>query len=227
MRRTIAGLSNVGEQEQQAIAWVYLPDEPAVITRKLLAAHSPGKLFRMKSGKAWTLWALNNMFMRIQILIGKGQLAAQGLSIPDDEIKEFMASLAPTRQIRGQTVKKTKRNSYLEARRKLINRLACSLAPRWSLYAIRHTTWATNALQRGVDPLTTAILTGHGDPSTLSKFTSIWHWIWSTCWARRSVRCPKEIRHQPNSPGRANRYDASEVERLAVFSAGRHPRFVR
>lgn len=37
-----------------------------------------------------------------------------------------------------------------------------------SLYALRHS-WATNALQRGVDSLTVSILMGHEDPSTLAR----------------------------------------------------------
>jgi site-specific recombinase XerD len=45
---------------------------------------------------------------------------------------------------------------------------AAELAPRYSLYALRHS-WATHALQKGVDPLTVAILMGHKDPSTLSR----------------------------------------------------------
>jgi integrase len=40
--------------------------------------------------------------------------------------------------------------------------------PRYSLYSLRHS-WATHALQKGVDPLTVAILMGHQDPSMLSK----------------------------------------------------------
>jgi integrase/recombinase XerD len=38
----------------------------------------------------------------------------------------------------------------------------------FSLYALRHS-WATHALQKGVDPLTVAILMGHKDPSMLSR----------------------------------------------------------
>jgi integrase len=45
---------------------------------------------------------------------------------------------------------------------------ARELAPRYSLYALRHS-WATNALKRGVDPLTVAILMGHQDPSMLAR----------------------------------------------------------
>ncbi len=47
-------------------------------------------------------------------------------------------------------------------------RLKEKLGKKYSLYALRHA-WATNALQRGVDPLTVAILMGHSDPSMLSK----------------------------------------------------------
>lgn len=47
-------------------------------------------------------------------------------------------------------------------------RIQKKLKKKYSLYALRHA-WATNALQRGVDPLTVAILMGHSDPSMLSK----------------------------------------------------------
>lgn len=39
---------------------------------------------------------------------------------------------------------------------------------RFSLYAMRHS-WATHALERGIDPLTVAILLGHKDPSMLAR----------------------------------------------------------
>ena len=42
------------------------------------------------------------------------------------------------------------------------------LGTRYSLYAIRHS-WATKALQNGVDPITVAVLLGHHDPSMLAK----------------------------------------------------------
>jgi site-specific recombinase XerD len=47
-------------------------------------------------------------------------------------------------------------------------RLAESKAPKYSLYTLRHS-WATHALERGVDALTVAVLMGHRDPSTLAK----------------------------------------------------------
>ena len=57
---------------------------------------------------------------------------------------------------------------YIEARRKLRLRQAERLAQKYSLYTIRHS-WATHALERGVDALTVAVLMGHRDPSTLAK----------------------------------------------------------
>jgi integrase len=43
-----------------------------------------------------------------------------------------------------------------------------SLASGLCATAIRHT-WTTNAIRRGVDPVTAAILLGHSDPATLSR----------------------------------------------------------
>ena len=42
------------------------------------------------------------------------------------------------------------------------------LGKRYSLYALRHS-WATKALQNGVDPITVAVLMGHSDPTMLAK----------------------------------------------------------
>lgn len=78
---------------------------------------------------------------------------------------EFTESLNPQKQ---SGAPKTNAELLHEARRKLTYKEAMQLGTKYSLYAIRHT-WATNALQRGVDPLTVAILMGHSDASTLSK----------------------------------------------------------
>ncbi|MBX3452597.1 MAG: site-specific integrase [Planctomycetaceae bacterium] len=147
---------------------VYLTDKAAEITRRLVAAHPQGKLFRNRNGQPWTTNAVNNMFTRIQIRIGQQIMRERGLAVIDAAVEELIPSLNPKRRIKGRTVRKSQTDLAQEARRKLTYKLARSLAPRWSLYAIRHT-WATQALQKGVDPLTTAVLMGHTDPSTLSK----------------------------------------------------------
>jgi site-specific recombinase XerD len=46
--------------------------------------------------------------------------------------------------------------------------MACQHAEKYSLYTLRHS-WATHALERGLDALTVAVLMGHRDPSTLAK----------------------------------------------------------
>lgn len=147
---------------------VYLTDKAAAITRRLVTFRPEGKLFCNSRGQAWTTDAVNNTFRRIQIRIGQVVMKEKGLAVTEAAITAFIPKLSKTRKTRGKVIQKSDRELRTEARRKLNQRLAVANAPSLSLYAIRHT-WATNALQKGVDPLTTAILMGHSDPSMLSK----------------------------------------------------------
>ncbi len=147
---------------------VYLTDPAAEITRRLVATRPTGKLFCNSAGRPWTPDSVNCAFTRIQIRTGQRLMKEQGLKISEADILAFIPKLAHTRTIKGRTVAKSDAKLREEAKRKLTYKLACRLAPRWSLYALRHT-WATNALQRNVDPLSVAILMGHSDPSTLTK----------------------------------------------------------
>ena len=146
---------------------VYLTDTAAEIVVRLVRRYPGGRLFRSRTG-AWTTSAVNCAFVRIQIRIGKRLMKERGLAIKAEEIKRMIPMLKQTRTVKGEIVNKTDNDLWQEAKRKLTYRLACTLAPKWSLYALRHA-WATNALQRGIDPLTVAILMGHSDPSMLSK----------------------------------------------------------
>ena len=92
----------------------------------------------------------------------------RAMSIPAAEIASFVATLKPERTKRGVIVAKTPAELRCEAKRKLTNRVAKSLATRYSLYALRHS-WATHALERGLDSLTVAVLMGHADASTLAR----------------------------------------------------------
>lgn len=85
----------------------------------------------------------------------------------DAEIERLVPKLKPQRRVKKRIVLKTPAELRMEAKRKLTTQLACSLAPRWSLYALRHT-WATNAMKH-IDPLTCGILLGHADPSLLAR----------------------------------------------------------
>lgn len=147
---------------------VYLTDAAAQITGRWMGRFPGGALFRNSQGKRWTTTAVNCAFIRLQQKMGQAAMKEQGIEPTDEEIREFSKSLSTTRTVKGEPVEKSKRDLFLEARRKLRLRRAEQLAPKYSLYVLRHS-WATHALERGVDALTVAVLMGHRDPSTLAK----------------------------------------------------------
>ncbi len=148
---------------------VYLSDEALQITERRINCSSPGThLFTNSRGQPWTTEAVNCAFDRLQSKMGKKILKEQGICISASDIAAFIPQLNPIRRRKGKTVKKTPAELRCEAKRKLTGRLARKSATRYSLYLLRHS-WATNALKRGVDSLTVAILMGHRDPSMLAK----------------------------------------------------------
>lgn len=147
---------------------IYLTDEALAITHKLMLRHPEGNLFCNSQGKPWTADTVNCAFDRVRERMGKKVMATKGLTISDKEITEFVKILTKTKKEKGVLRDKRLAELRCEAKCKLTKRLAAALAPRYSLYALRHT-WATNALQRGVDCVTVAELMGHSDPSTLAK----------------------------------------------------------
>lgn len=147
---------------------VYLTDPAFEITQRLMLRNPQGPLFRNASGKAWTTFGVNCAFRRVRVRIGKQLMREKKIEISDDEIRKFVKGLATHRTVKGVRRQKSDRELLQEAKRKLSNGLATSLVPKCSLYALRHS-WATHALQRGVDSLTVAILMGHQDPAMLAK----------------------------------------------------------
>ena len=147
---------------------VYLSDVAFEITQRLVARYPQGQIFRNSNGKPWTTFAVNCAFARLRIRLGKRLIQERRLSVSPDELRKFARGLKPDRTVKGVRMRKSEKLLLQEARRKLTNRLACSLVPNYSLYALRHA-WATHALQRGVDSLTVAILMGHQDPSMLAR----------------------------------------------------------
>jgi integrase len=147
---------------------VYLNDKAWEITQKLMQRNPTGPLFRNAGGIPWSTEAVNCAFSRLQSRMGRVEMATRKLKVDDETVAALIPTLNSTRKVHGRTVKKTEAERRWEARRKLTNRLAASLAPRYSLYAIRHS-WATRALKLGLDGLTVAILMGHSDPSTLAR----------------------------------------------------------
>lgn len=155
-------------KNRKTVRVVYLTNEAFEITQRLVEQHPTGRLFRNSSGQPWTTSAVNCAFSRVRIRLGKQLIRERKLVIADDDILEFSRSLKPERTVKGVVRPKSETELFQEARRKLTFRLALSLVPNVSLYALRHS-WATHALERGVDALTVSVLMGHRDPSTLAK----------------------------------------------------------
>jgi len=147
---------------------VYLTDKALLTTKRLMLAHPTGPLFRNGTGKPWTTDAVNCGILAARVRMLKADMKRAGEAIPEEAISELIPALRSTKISRGQVVEKTKADLRSEAKEKLTKRLAIERTPKYSLYALRHS-WATHALQKGMDPLTVAILMGHEDPSMLSK----------------------------------------------------------
>ena len=147
---------------------VYLTDKALLITKRLMRQYPDGTLFRNSAGRPWTVDAVNCGFDRIRQRMGRAEMKRLGKAVSRDEIQALIPTLKTTRRRNGQVVKKTPADLRLEAKIKLTNRLAMSLVPRYCLYGIRHS-WATQALERGLDSVTVAVLMGHADPSMLAR----------------------------------------------------------
>ena len=147
---------------------VYLDDEAYSITKRLLAQSGGNELFRNSRGRPWTKDAVNCGVDRIRIRMGKATLKANGMEPSEEDIRKRIETLKRTKRIKGVARKKTSAELRCEAKQKLLRKMAFQVAPRYSLYALRHS-WATNALKRGVDALTVALLMGHKDPAMLAR----------------------------------------------------------
>ncbi len=147
---------------------IYLVDKVLEITLRRMKEFPTGPLFRNAKGRPWTPDAANCVFDRIQTRMGMVVLKERSLEPTDHEVAEFSKTLKRSHVKKGVEVLKTAAELKCEAKKKVVGRIARGLVPHYSLYALRHS-WATNALRRGVDPLTVAILMGHKDPSMLAR----------------------------------------------------------
>lgn len=147
---------------------VYLTSLAAEITERMQSLYSVGPLFRNSQGNPWDKDSVSCAFDRLRVRLGKTKMKQQGIVIANTEIELMIPHLSQVRIVKGETVSKSNAELRSEARRKLTQRHARVLVPSLSLYTLRHS-WATNALKRGVDALTVAILMGHKDPSTLAR----------------------------------------------------------
>jgi integrase len=147
---------------------VYLSHHAVEICKQLVKKWHTGPLFRNAKENSWNKDSVGCAFDRLQIKMGKAILKETGEVLDDIAVTDFARTLKPQKLVRGIMVPKSEADLLCEARCKLLQRRARQVGPRCSLYALRHS-WATNALQRGVDALTVAVLMGHKDPSTLAR----------------------------------------------------------
>ncbi len=139
---------------------VYLSGESLNICNELSSKYPLGKLFRNSEGKPWTTAAVNCAFCRLQYRTGKLAMQQSGISLD--------SALLTEKSLDEETRKLRLNQLTFGQRRRLANRAYAKHVPKYSLYTLRHS-WATNALQSGMDALTVAILMGHRDPATLAK----------------------------------------------------------
>lgn len=142
---------------------VYLSDNLLLLTRKLILRHPQGPLFRNEKGEPWNQHSLACAFGRLKIALGLERLKELGLM--PNRLPRFNADKLPPEK--RQAARETREKEIYE-RRKAFYKLARQHGKKYCLYHFRHS-WATRALQRGLDPLTVAILMGHSDPSMLAK----------------------------------------------------------
>jgi integrase len=139
---------------------VYLSEEALAITKRLAEKHPEGPIFRNTDGRPWHPYAVNCAFGLVQIDIGMRRLKERGLLEPK------LTRL--TIEERKDKKRRAEHEKAVKARRVRIQKIARKQGNRFCLYNLRHS-WATRALQNGVDPVTVSVLMGHADASMLAR----------------------------------------------------------
>ncbi len=150
---------------------IYLVDDAKAMLAPLAEVQPEGPLFRNKNGRPWTRFAVNCAFCRLQIVTGMRRMKELGVVPTEEEIVALIPSLKTAARIDG--VIRAKRSAELreEAKRKLTYKMAKRYADKCCLYLARHS-FSTNALRKGVDPMTVSVLLGHTNGATLAKVYS-------------------------------------------------------
>lgn len=147
---------------------VYLSQSACEISERLMTVYAEGPLFRNSRGSPWTKDSVGCSFDRLQVRMGLARMQAVGKDVTIDAVNKLIPALKQYRTVAGVNDPKSAADLRAEAKRKLRQRMSRQFAKRHSLYSLRHS-FATNALQRGLDSLTVAVLMGHKDPSQLAR----------------------------------------------------------
>lgn len=138
---------------------IYLVGRSREIIQRLAQDHPVGALFRNTQECPWNARAVHMMLRRVRDRLGLRYMKEHGIDVDPEAVRQLSEQL---RQ------RKTRRRNLAEARQRLRAKEAGKHAPQLSLYILRHS-WATRALQNGVDPITIATLMGHADTSMLAR----------------------------------------------------------
>ncbi|QDT46140.1 site-specific tyrosine recombinase XerC [Symmachiella dynata] len=147
---------------------IYLTDRALDIVRKKMF-NDP--LFLNTKGRAWTAFAIDCRFKKLQLAMAKAKMKKSGVKVTPEEIDNLAAILPKlvTKRKDGEKVEKTKAELRREARDKLIAKKAADLAPKYYAYAFRHS-YGYHAWTSGrVPPEEIAKLMGHVSTDMLYK----------------------------------------------------------
>lgn len=156
---------------------VYQTERALEITRRLMARHPEGPLFRNTDGRPWHPYALNCRFGRLRLAHGRQRIEQLGLVPP--RIKRLEAVRRRDLEARAEHERAVLR------RRELITELARQYGTKWCLYHFRHS-FATRMLEAGADALTVSALLGHADGAMLAKVYS--HLSTNVAYLRDAIR---------------------------------------
>jgi integrase len=142
---------------------IYLTDRAREIVARLCREAPAGPLLRNSEGNAWTKDAINCVFCRLQLALGRRAMAELGIgaNVPP---RFRTTGIAPARLADA----RSRHAAVVRAAQKENTRLAREHGVKYHLGAFRKG-YATEALKNGVDTVTVAHLLGHADASMVSR----------------------------------------------------------
>jgi integrase len=142
---------------------IYLPPRAREIVARLAAARPEGLLLVNADGNAWTKDAINFAFCRLQLALGRKEIAKQELMTPRPG-RFRKAGVEPEKLAESRAAHREKVKRWQRVEQKL----ARELGTKYHLGAFRKG-YAMEALRASVDVVGLAHLMGHRDPSMISK----------------------------------------------------------